>query len=211
MDQESALHTRAYFDEKAAEWDRTMAPKEWELPRIEQVIGELEILPGDRVLDAGCGTGVLFPYLSRHIGAHGHIYALDISSEMLKRARSKCENGYVRFINSDVHGFIEEVPESSFEKIVCFSSFPHFEDDGRLLPAFYRLLSDGGRLLIFHLQSSLKLNEIHARLPDRHIRSHTLPPVSSLATRAGTAGFSILRHEDGSSGYRLLAEKPPGQ
>lgn len=207
MDQESALHTRAYFDEKAAEWDRTMAPKEWELPRIEQVIGELGIVPGDRVLDAGCGTGVLFPFLRRYIGPNGRIYALDISEEMLKRARAKCENGYVHFIRSDVCGFVEDHAKASFEKIVCFSSFPHFEDDGRLLPAFYRLLSEGGRLLIFHLQSSLRLNEIHARLPDRHIRSHTLPPVSSLATRAGTAGFSILTHEDGSTGYRLVAEK----
>jgi demethylmenaquinone methyltransferase/2-methoxy-6-polyprenyl-1,4-benzoquinol methylase len=60
-----------------------------------RAVRRLELKPGDRVLEVGCGTGRNLPFLVNAVGTSGRIYAADLSPEMLKRARSRCEkNGW---------------------------------------------------------------------------------------------------------------------
>ena len=42
---------------------------------------------GDRVLDAGAGTGFAACAIARRVGPTGHVLAVDLSREMLKQAR----------------------------------------------------------------------------------------------------------------------------
>ena len=49
-------------------------------------IDALGLVPGDRVLDLGCGTGLNFRHLLRRIGPTGHVVALDASPDMLRQA-----------------------------------------------------------------------------------------------------------------------------
>jgi len=64
----------------------------------------LELKPGDRVLDVGCGPGGCFPYLVRAVGPSGLVVGVDISSEVTINARKRIEkNGWsnVQVIESD--------------------------------------------------------------------------------------------------------------
>src|SRR5262249_56697749 len=50
----------------------------------------LNLKPGDRVLEIGCGTGRNFPFLREAVGRKGRVYGVDFSTGMLRRARALC-------------------------------------------------------------------------------------------------------------------------
>jgi len=56
----------------------------------------LELKPGDRVIDAGCGSGGSFPFLVTEIGDAGEIAGIEISPESTASARRRIEkNGWL--------------------------------------------------------------------------------------------------------------------
>ena len=52
------------------------------------LMDEAQLLPGDTVLDVGCGSGVLDRWLAHHTGGANSIVGLDINLYMLREARS---------------------------------------------------------------------------------------------------------------------------
>lgn len=56
------------------------------------LIRTLDLRPGERVLDIGCGTGLSIPFLAQAVGAEGEVVGLDRSDAMLAQARQKVDN-----------------------------------------------------------------------------------------------------------------------
>jgi SAM-dependent methyltransferase len=52
----------------------------------------LQLKPGDRVLDAGCGPGGSFPYLANAVGASGEVIGIEISPGLAINARRRIES-----------------------------------------------------------------------------------------------------------------------
>jgi ubiquinone/menaquinone biosynthesis C-methylase UbiE len=52
----------------------------------EKAVATLELKPGDRVLEIGCGTGRNLCALREAVGDTGHVYGVDLSAGMLSRA-----------------------------------------------------------------------------------------------------------------------------
>ena len=48
-------------------------------------------LKGMRVLDVGCGSGIMTLYLSKMVGSNGHVTSIDISDRQLNRAKQYCD------------------------------------------------------------------------------------------------------------------------
>jgi len=68
-------------------------------------IEDLGLLPGDRVLDLGCGTGLSFPLLRDAVGPHGAVVGVEASDVMLAQARKRIRrHGWtnVRALRGDV-------------------------------------------------------------------------------------------------------------
>lgn len=57
--------------------------------RAAVIIGQLDVRPGMRVLDAGCGPGRLALPLARAVGPLGEVTALDAQEGMLEKVRAK--------------------------------------------------------------------------------------------------------------------------
>jgi demethylmenaquinone methyltransferase/2-methoxy-6-polyprenyl-1,4-benzoquinol methylase len=55
----------------------------------QQAIAKLGLLPGQRVLDVACGTGLSFEILRRAVGHDGEVVGVDISPEMTGLARQR--------------------------------------------------------------------------------------------------------------------------
>src|SRR3990172_12612029 len=54
-----------------------------------QAVRLLALKQGDVVLDVACGTGLSFPHIQERIGPQGQLIGVDLSAEMLAKAREK--------------------------------------------------------------------------------------------------------------------------
>jgi len=193
---------RTYFNHRAAIWDETSS--ETDTTKLERMAERLNIEPGSTVLDVGSGTGVFIPFLLSRIGSQGRLVALDFAEEMLNRARAKGFNGYIEYLHADVTSvpLLEEV----FDVVVCYSSFPHFQDKPRALAEINRVTKSGGRLLICHTSSRAMINQFHRQIPA--VGNDTIPDEPEMLIMLSMAGFVDIKIEDTSESYLASARKP---
>tara|TARA_R110002020_G_scaffold86363_27_gene212862 strand:- start:26 stop:736 length:711 start_codon:yes stop_codon:yes gene_type:complete len=103
-------------------------------------------LAGARVLDVGCGGGLL----SEAMAAQGaQVTALDLAPELVEVARLHLlESGLqVDYRLQSVESLADEAP-GSFDAITCMEMLEHVPDPGSVLRACARLLKPGGVLLL---------------------------------------------------------------
>ena len=76
----------AKYRRRAARYDASCGPT-WTIR--ERCIAALDLAPGERVLDVGCGTGLSLPLLRDRVGEQGAVFGCDQSPEMLAQARAR--------------------------------------------------------------------------------------------------------------------------
>ncbi len=194
---------KEHFNRIAAVWDETVAEKDE--ARLRWMVERLEIKPGAAVLDVGTGTGVFLPYLRNSIGREGRIVALDFAEEMLARATAKNFNGNIKYLCADVTDI--PFPDETFDAVVCYSSFPHFQDKPKALEELGRVTRGGGRLFICHTSGRDVINETHRHISA--VQNDFLPGGSEMRKMLSRAGFlSDIRIEDDGQSYLCYARKP---
>jgi len=113
-----------------------------------KAVQRLGLRRGDSVLDIGCGTGVNFPYLREAVGPAGHIYGVDISSGMLRKAQQRREQNHwhnVELTECDVVDYTAPVPLDGVLFSLSYNTMPHHRT---VLRHAWRQLRPGGRLVI---------------------------------------------------------------
>lgn len=195
----------AFFDEHAAGWEGQVCPEHAE--RLARICAGLGIARGSRVLDVGAGTGILLPALEAQVGAEGFVAALDISMKMLLEAKAR----QVKYRFVCFQGDVMDVPaaEGLFDWVICNSCFPHFVNQQRALIGLARVLKPGGRLVICHTQSREAINEFHRRAGGV-VGGHELPEVAGMKRLIARAGLALIRFEDASDHYVVIAAKTSG-
>jgi ubiquinone/menaquinone biosynthesis C-methylase UbiE len=192
------LNTADFFNSVAARWDRiAIHPSE----RINHVLDLLGPRPGDRFLDVGSGTGVLIPYVLERIGTHGRLVALDAAERMIDCARAKYDAPNLSFVVSD---FCEYRCVELFDTILAYSCYPHFQDPHAFFSSARRLLRDGGRLGIAHIQGRQTINALHAGMDGPF--SRPLPSIEKTVRAAAANGFSSIITLDDADYYLFTGE-----
>jgi 2-polyprenyl-6-hydroxyphenyl methylase/3-demethylubiquinone-9 3-methyltransferase len=130
----------SFHDSLARKWEDGYK-KEAFIERLEVLSSLLpQSHPGQRWLDAGCGTGTLSRWMARERGFS--VVSIDASEKMLANALP--EEG-VEYLRSDVSktGF----PDCSFDGVLCSSVLEYIPSIDAALREFHRLLKPEGVLL----------------------------------------------------------------
>jgi len=112
--------------------------------RWRRLTAEAVVAPGDRVLDACCGTGDL-ALAAQAQG--GKVTGLDFSEGMLERARRKSSD--VEWIRGDLLRL--PFQDAAFEAVTVGFGVRNVEDLDRALRELRRVLKPGGRLAILEI------------------------------------------------------------
>ncbi|MCJ1273930.1 hypothetical protein MMC21_001723 [Puttea exsequens] len=112
----------------------------------EFVYNSLELEPGSRVLDSGCGEG----FVAIHMASKGFsVEGVDIVKHHVEGARRNVQlAGYektVNIVHADYH-HLEQYADGSFDGVYVVETLCHSPDPQRVLSGYYRLLRPGGRL-----------------------------------------------------------------
>lgn len=159
----------AYFDERAATWNEQAEPAGPKHLMIAQLAGVRE---GSRVLDVGCGTGIMErAYLE--LGA-ASIVGLDLSEAMLACARDTFANVPDERLRFECRDILDYASDEPFDTVVIYNAYPHILDKDALVEATASLLVSGGRFLVAHGMSRETLNAHHANVP-ADVTSDLLP------------------------------------
>ncbi len=138
---------------------------------------------GERILDAGCGTGVFTHDL---LEAGAEITGLDLSFPMLRTAGIKSAGYPFRIVQGDLRHL--PFAESSFEKVVSVTAIEFIEDAKGAVNELFRVTRPGGFIVVANLNS--------------------LSPWAVRRKATAEAGYSIFRHARFRSPEEMAALMP---
>ncbi len=136
------------------EWAAAGKGEEMEAHHIsiaEQTIRKMDLRPGEKVLDLGCGVGWASRIMARLVADGpentGQVVGVDVSDEMISRARAHSKD----FDNVlYVWGSAQQMPwqENYFDKVLSIESFYYYGDQERALAELFRVMAPKAKLYI---------------------------------------------------------------
>lgn len=170
--------------------------------RVERFL-ERAVTPGCRVLDVGCGTGLL----TRGLEGSVEVVGLDLSPEMLELARQGRPAG-----NWRVHSYHQPIPQElgRFDVVLAVGCLDFCDDLRLVLHHFANTLKPDGRMLFTVLERRTGLDG--HEVPRRKVRTAgpavwvTFPSFEETASALTTAGL-VPYHYTHASGWVHLTEQ----
>lgn len=116
---------------------------------LEQYFKKLQVKPGERFLDYGCGSGRLYPIYKRAMGGteENRYFGIDVSEVSLEHACRENKDLEMERNLKEFDGLHIPFPEKEFDKIICFGVFDACSQEF-VIRELLRVLKTGGRVLI---------------------------------------------------------------
>ena len=190
----------AFFDERAEEWDNISVH---DADKVRYIVELLDIRDDSEILDVGTGTGVMIPsYLSRI--RSGHVVAVDYSENMISVARSKNpESERLSYMVKDIYSLDER---ERFDRIVCYSCFPHFPDPMEAIHVLSHALVRGGTITIAHSSSKDYINHVH-NTGGEEICNDYLPDLDVMEEMFSANDLDVIFTRDDDDYYIVIGVK----
>ena len=129
-----------------------------------------EIREGETVVDLGSGGGIDCFLAAKATGPNGRVIGIDMTDEMLERARKNAKDG--GFTNVEFRkGFIEELPldDASADLVISNCVINLSPDKPRVFREVYRSLKQGGRMVISDIVVTEALPEVVQRSIEAYV------------------------------------------
>lgn len=128
--------------------------KQFFYPRQKHVINSMGIMPGNRVLDVGVGTGLSLPLYPRHCEVTG----VDLSAEMLEKARKKINKYRFHHISlREMDASNLEFDDNTFDHVIATFVISVVPDPVKVISEMKRVCKKTGKIVIVnHFQSDNK-------------------------------------------------------
>ena len=158
----------------------------------ERLVERLDLTPGMRVLDAGCGPGRLTIPLAKAVGPDGEVVALDGQPAMLEKLEERLKAEGIANVRPLQAGLGEgTLQERGFDRIVLAMVLGEVRDRASAVRELYAALRPGGILSVTEIFGD----------PD-----HRRP--ATVRREVEGAGFRLARRFGGFPAFTLNFEKP---
>ncbi|MEH0542209.1 methyltransferase domain-containing protein [Streptomyces sp. B21-105] len=138
-------HVQEFFGARAAGWDDRFPD---DGPAYAAAIGALGLREGDRVLDAGCGTGRALTPLRAAVGPSGVVAGVDLTPAMLKAAVRAGRDRDGRLVLADVTAL--PLRSGALDAVFGAGLVAHLPRPEENLRELARVVRPGGTLALFH-------------------------------------------------------------
>jgi ubiquinone/menaquinone biosynthesis C-methylase UbiE len=135
------------------EFVETRARSPDEIETRQAYLDLLELRPGDRVLDAGCGSGVVTREIARRVSPGGKVLGVDTNPYLLEEARRQVagqeDSEAVEWRRGDARRL--DLADASMDVVVCVTLLAHIPGSEPVVGELVRVLRPGGRIGIFEI------------------------------------------------------------
>ncbi|MEU2390850.1 methyltransferase domain-containing protein [Streptomyces sp. NPDC007369] len=189
-------HVQEFFGTRAAAWDAKFPD---DGPAFAWAVAEFGLRPGDRVLDAGCGTGRALAALRAAVGPSGTVLGADVTPQMLAAAQQAGRDAEGTLLLADVARL--PLRDAALDAVFASGLVAHLPDPGANLRELARVVRPGGGLALFHPIGRAALAARHGRAltPEDLRAEHNLGPLL-----AGS-GWELVSYADEDARFLALA------
>ncbi|MFI6932471.1 class I SAM-dependent methyltransferase [Streptomyces sp. NPDC050287] len=185
-------HTRVqeFFTTRAADWDSRFPD---DTPAYAAAVAQSGLREGDRVLDAGCGTGRALTPLRAAVGPSGVVLGADLTPAMLQAAVRAGRDRDGRLLLADVTTL--PLRSESLDAVFGAGLVSHLPHPAENLRELARVVRPGGSLALFHPigRAALAARQGRQITPDDLRAERNLRP---LLTRSGWRMTSYVDEDD---------------
>ncbi|MEU9877431.1 class I SAM-dependent methyltransferase [Streptomyces phaeochromogenes] len=193
-------HVQEFFGARAADWD-TRFPDDG--PVYAAAVTELGLREGDRVLDAGCGTGRALPPLRDAVGPSGVVLGADLTPAMLQAAVRAGRDRVGQLLLADVAGL--PLRSESLDAVFAAGLVAHLPNPSENLRELARAVRPAGTLALFHPIGRAAL----AARQGRRITPDDLRAETNLRPLLSGSGWRLTSYVDEDSRFLALAVRLP--
>ncbi|SMQ14715.1 Methyltransferase domain-containing protein [Streptomyces sp. Ag82_O1-12] len=185
-----------FFTARAADWDSRFPD---DGPAYAAAVAELGLRTGDRVLDAGCGTGRALPPLRAAVGASGVVLGADLTPAMLREAVRAGRDRDGLLLLADVAAL--PLRSRSLDAVFGAGLISHLGNPAENLRELARVVRPGGVLALFHPIGRAALAARHGRpLTPEDLRAEP-----NLRPLLAGSGWRLTSYVDEDSRFLALA------
>ncbi|MEW2562525.1 class I SAM-dependent methyltransferase [Streptomyces griseorubiginosus] len=189
-------HVQEFFSARAAEWDRRFPD---DGPAYAAAVAELGLREGDRVLDAGCGTGRALTPLRAAVGPTGVVVGADLTPAMLEAAVGAGRDRDGRLLLADVTAL--PLRSRSLDAVFGAGLISHLPEPAENLRELARVVRPGGVLALFHPIGRAAL----AARQGRQITPEDLRAEANLRPLLAGSGWHMTSYTDEAARFLALA------
>ncbi|MEV5883884.1 class I SAM-dependent methyltransferase [Streptomyces sp. NPDC052020] len=189
-------HVQEFFTARAADWDSRFPD---DGPAYAAAVAAIGLRPGDRVLDAGCGTGRALPPLRAAVGPTGVVIGADLTPAMLDAAVRAGRDRDGRLLLTDVAAL--PLRSRSLDAVFAAGLVAHLPHPAENLRELARVVRPGGVLALFHPIGRAAL----AARQGRRITPDDLRAEPRLRPLLAGAGWRMASYVDEDAQFLALA------
>ena len=176
-------------------YDKATTLEEAEVEKLEMVCNKLDLQPGDRVMDIGCGWGGFAKYAAETRGCH--VTGVSISVEQIAYARKYTAGLPVDIIECDYRDLPKRYEDGSFDKVVIIGMIEHvgYKNYRHLFEVVHRMLNDVGLFLLHTIGNSTVTTVVDPWI-EKYIFRNSMAPAASQLTHAMEMLFTLQDWEN---------------